>query len=297
MNFPSCFKISRINLIDILTRFFGLTPLTLSETTWCRILGKFYGTVYSFGLMYIFYYQIKLRIVFGFPKRSNKVNFVSALSTSILFGTNILISLTTAVFKVNKYAYMMERLSDLQRITSKYSGGNNNKKYLVLMIFLVHIWYGTVTAGDLALGISGWMAVEFYIYDSHLRYRLLVFTVYLYFLLKEVHDDLRFFNNLLKEYSDKGKMVVPYGCGGDIRKITHEICNAFVQFNEIVLNFNDIFGWILLLLLLQYFYIYLVLSNSITGLIAGYKVHWAYPTNVGVLLVYATVWYINKLIV
>lgn len=290
MNYQKYLRVfHRLNFIDFLARLFGLIPLFDSKTFWSKTLSKSYATIYSSALVYVFYYQVKLRIDFGFARRSKKANFVTAFSTTILFATNILISLTVIIFKDKKYSYMVERIGEMQRIISPYFGDNNNKKLIMIATLFLHLWYGIVSYDDATIAASGWLSIQFYVYDSYLRYRLLVFTMYLYFLLKDVLDSIRRFNKLLRGYGTNGDRFVSGYFDDDLTKLSKDICEAFVEFNEIVLSFNDIFGWILLLLLLQYFYIYLVLSNSITNLIAGYKVHWTYPANVAMLLIYATV--------
>lgn len=276
--------------ITLIMRFYmklhAIIPLTSNSTIWSKFFSILYALLYCTGMFYLLFYQLILRLVYGQVRKSQKATFSGVISTSMLFSANILASLTVIVLKPKRYSHMMTKINNLKNISSRYFADNNNTKSIGISIILLHLWYGLVTHNDIALFKSGWLVtIHSYVYDSQMRYRWLIQNIYMCVLVQEVYGVLRSFNDLLKAWI-KDRNVLELN-----QEILQDFCKIFVEYNEIVLSFNDVFGGILFLSLLNYFYIILTLSTSITSLIAGYKVHWAYPTNVAMLLTYATVPY------
>lgn len=243
--------------------------------------GKLYSTLICFLLFSASSYGIYARFTYGFLSQSLRNDVVTLATTFITLGNNLTITLILTIFKDRIHRDLTVKIDDYHPIFSDYFKDPGRCTRILPIITAVHLLYLLSIIGDVLNCLPN-------LFDNFLRYRQSIFTIYYYYFIKGILWKMKRLNRILKTINASGSKR------GNVnrRMVTYlqGIYETYLQFSEIVDGSNEVYGWIILVAMLQFFFVYLGVVNSILSLLGSENdVDWSVVADIILYFIYATV--------
>lgn len=231
---------------------------------------KIHVVIVSVSLITMFCYEMYGRIKNNFNstvKTTNRTIVMSTCNTVTGFLCNIVITLpalfSNRIFEENIANELHQIDAILSKYTVKFHRRNNN--YRMQVVFILTLFYIGLFLSDLSLwlelGGSDYRKESYYVLDRLFRYRICTVVIYLYYLIKgfllrimsiNIAMETAFKRVTIQQIRNETQTL------RELEKITADVCKLHAKFAHIVKNFNEIFGWQMLAILLNYILLFLV---------------------------------------
>lgn len=235
--------------------------------------GKYISTVF-FILLFIFTstYDVYERVIYVYPHRQTKDNIVSIISFTVLFATSILFSVLL-LFKRKEHEKLFEDDRKLWDVTLKYIPEyirrSNDITWALKFLTVLHSIF--VLADIIIIvvceGIISNLACYFAFYNF-LKYRLNIYYLYVYSIVRERFYKIRGINRMLKHviatFENRSTLLISSNL-----EIQNMVSDGLIWYNICCYHItlcNNVFGWSLLFINLYYFCGSLSLANALVNL-------------------------------
>lgn len=269
------------------------------------INGKVYNILLCLLLVCGCYFEINTRLNNGFQSRSLRNNYVTISTTVVTFVNNIMVTLIMGLIKAGKHQNLSTKSGKYHPVVLDcYNRIYKGKNHTVATLIIVHLLYLTCIIGDITTIIQTRIPnYQYYIFDNFLRFRQSIFLIHYYYFVKNLLHKMKCLNLILKgfTFNSKHKMVLinfistkninAYTKCDSLLSLSYGLYEAYSEFGAILREFNDIYGWVILILFLQLFFVCLSVFNLILTLLVHdqIKFHWAVAVAIVLHTIYATV--------
>lgn len=242
-----------------------LAVLPLKRNTWFI---KLYSIFILILAIWTFHFEISGRIEVGF-KNTMQVTpagiVVGTINTTVELLYNILITLTAVVFSNNSKEELLKEIDELDGIIRKHSQNLERKqKFMYKDIILLHIFDTALFINDILLFLptKDKEFLAYYYIDQFYRYRISLLVLYIYCFIKELLGKLLAINEHLRETFNNLNSESMLQESSEVLQrmdtVVQDVSVCYLKFGQIVGHFNNIFGWLLLALFINYLCLFMV---------------------------------------
>lgn len=275
--FPNCF--------EWLMGLLALRPLCKNS-----FLTKIYAACFLLAIALSFCYQMNGRIQTKFVAAievNTRTIVVGTINTTVDLLCSIVITLPVLYFDEILAVKVENEMKDLDMILSKYVPDKRQKrsKFSVVNLIILNTFYVVLLLNDV---INYWQSnvnsnFQFYIFDQPYRYRITICGLYISDLVKAYSNRIittnRILKNAFQEVSARKSLEDP-NVLSRLEKLIADVSILHSKFPSIVSSFNAVFGWPILLIFLNYIFLFLTtyemslrLGTNISG-----RMYWQYFT-------------------
>ncbi|KAK9718203.1 hypothetical protein QE152_g23287 [Popillia japonica] len=193
-------EVTSTRLIQNLMYLIGLPP-TLPKSNLLKKICILYLTLFNIAVVYMTYFQQNGRVYCGYRTDSiykdTPTRFLSSLGSISLALMNITISLTFMLFQPRSHEKLVQTLRELNGMLSCNSP-NQNKT--VRRIIIIHCIFISACSLDFYLWVArkSLTVYKYFVFDTVLRYRLMVFGMYMVNFPREFSNGAKCMNKILK---------------------------------------------------------------------------------------------------
>lgn len=247
-------------------------PPSLFNNIFANVSYIVYVFAFNSALLYAVYYEIRGRIRNASATGYDTSKISGNLATILLIFANLSVTFSIVL---NGRRRIDEKMMEFEECLADYKQSTcRNDKIKIVVLLVIHAFYlGTVLDEFFIRSESASGSITHYhIWDSLLRYRLNVFVVCVYFFVDEVYMRIRHVNRILRRIierlgqksSNKAFSIANstlYLC--QIPDTTRNASKAYGIVLEVVAIFNRIFGWLLLILMINYLLVCIIAFSLI----------------------------------
>lgn len=189
-------------------------------------------------------------------------------NTIVDFLCNIIITIPGLV---SSEKFQIEIVNEIEEIdwilSSKYKRNfqeQNNRGYYVHLVFL-NILYIGLLLNNAFFWLEPGHYIQFYIFDQFYRYRATVSTLYIYDLVKRFLQRFTALNEVLEGSLESicTKNSIEKIEMNRLVEMISDVSKLHAKFLNIIKNFNDIFGWPIFAILVNYVLLFIVAYETI----------------------------------
>lgn len=254
---PAKFKITNW-FIQIL----AISPIETSTT-----VSKVYAFFVLILTILIYIFEIRVRIMTKFShelRSSKRTVFLGVTNTTIVAASNAIITIITICLSSSFRTNFQMEVDNINKILHQYVKAKIYTKQFYLHLIILHLYYFGLLLDD----VITWFVVDaenshlftLYCLDDIYRYRISILVLYLYYFVRHLYQKIRGMNTVLVdafEHTSPEDLQIPE-IVSNLEKICEETSSFHISFKLIVDNFNKLFGWQLLLILLNYIFLFMM---------------------------------------
>lgn len=248
-------------------------PAELFKSATSNIVFMAYSVCLNLAILYAVHFEIQGRVLYTSQTSPITTNIIGNLATSLLGFANVSVSVTAVLNARDGWNMFTEKIKDFDACLKDLKVNREEaNKTKIAAIFLIHIFSFYLIFVEIYI----WKSTEtpslmhFNIWDNILRYRLNIFVASIYFFIQELYNRIKNMNYTLRHISKyfctkrKGKQhsiarATLYIC--QIPDATNHVSKAYGITIEIVKMFNKSYGWLLLVLLMNYLLVCIIAFN------------------------------------
>ncbi|GJQ83449.1 hypothetical protein Trydic_g8576 [Trypoxylus dichotomus] len=247
-------------------------PQSLFENTAKNVAYIIYVIFFNLLIVYGVYFELQGRTGSGKGINTSTSTIITFLGTVWLAFANVGISTSLLMNAERGCLKIRDKIEQFDVEIYKDPRKKPDEKNLmkIALILLINIFCILVFVVEVyVIKLSDELdTIYFHIWDNVLRYRLNIFVACIYFFIRELHQRIKYMNRTLRHIvaslDDDGRVgnqhsianAALYLC--KIPEATKRTSKAYGVVLEIVEEFNSIFGWLLLVLIVNYLVLCLV---------------------------------------
>lgn len=247
-----------LRLTNFLLHILGMFPFSTDIST-KNVTYVFYVIIVNFGFAFVVYVEVQGRVL----AETGASTIIRSIASIILGFANVGLTITINLSKKSRCGVIVNKLKNFDDflVDNFYIKQKTSKAGVIVMI-AIHVFYIYMIAAEVFMWKkSGWDVILYNVVGNILRYRLDIFVCCVYFFINELHARIKYTNHKLRSTIEKMRTnymkkkfsianTTFYMC--QIPDITKNTSKAYATVTDVIEIFNKVFGWLLLVLMMNY---------------------------------------------